>query len=417
MRSKHRVSRTLSFDQANDIAYRALSNESSISALSAEKGHSRQTIRNERDRVQAIVNQTEHREDVLFYLPVTATWLSQLVIALVFMMNASYRNITQFIKDLFDYSFNSDQISKLMKTVYRTVNGYYESEDLSAIRVASPDELYYHNKPILTGVAHESLYTYSLQKESQRDEDTWRIHLMDLKDKGFNPATFINDQANGLHSAHKKEFQGSSHLYDVFHAMDKIQKTCRYFNNRFRASISDRKEIDRREDNRDALTCALETESQYKQIKSTLNTLSSWMHHDVLMKAGADYDTRSSLYDFIVDELKVLEKRHPHRLSSLRVTLENKKSDLLKFVKEIDVHLNGLSKTSGFSVDSLWLMCELVRCDIESDKYAIKSIPLIDLLGDRFDDIESQILSILNHVHQPAPAVRILMAELEPCCV
>ena len=124
------------------------------------------------------------------------------------------------------------------------------------------------------------------------------------------------------------------------------------------------------------------------------------MHHDVLMKAGADYDTRSSLYDFIVDELKVLEKSHPHRLSSLRVTLENKKSDLLKFVKEIEVHLNGLSKTSGFSIDSLWLMCELVRCDIESDKYAIKSIPLIDLFGDRFDDIESQILSILNHVHQ-----------------
>ena len=121
-------------------------------------------------------------------MPVTATWLSQLVIALVFMMNASYRNITQFIKDLFDYSFNSDQISKLMKTVYRTVNGYHESEDLSAIRVASPDELYYHNKPILTGVAHESLYTYSLQKESQRDEDTWRIHLMDLKDKGFGVA-------------------------------------------------------------------------------------------------------------------------------------------------------------------------------------------------------------------------------------
>ena len=75
MRSKYRVSRTLSFDQANDIAYRALSQESSISALSAENGHSRQTIRNERDRVQAIVNQTKHQENVLFYLPVTVTWL------------------------------------------------------------------------------------------------------------------------------------------------------------------------------------------------------------------------------------------------------------------------------------------------------------------------------------------------------
>ena len=33
MRSKYRVSRTLSFDQANDIAYRALSQDSSISEL------------------------------------------------------------------------------------------------------------------------------------------------------------------------------------------------------------------------------------------------------------------------------------------------------------------------------------------------------------------------------------------------
>ena len=77
------------------------------------------------------------------------------------------------------------------------------------------------------------------------------------------------------------------------------------------------------------------------------------MHHDVLLKAGSDYATRSSLYDFIIDELKVLEKTHPHRISALRVTLENKKESLLRFIQEIDTGFQRLSISTGFSVDRL----------------------------------------------------------------
>ena len=287
-----------------------------------------------------------------------------------------------------------------MKTTYNKVKKIDEAEDLTPIKVGSQDELYHQNKPILTGVGNETLYTYLLQKADNRDEDTWRIHLMDLKEKGFNPDTLIDDQAKGLHSANQKEFPNSIHLYDVFHALDKLQNTCRYFKNRFRASISDRKDIEQCLDNTEALSDSLEVEHQYGRIKSTLTTLSSWMHHDVLLKAGSDYATRSSLYDFIIDELKVLEKTHPHRISALRVTLENKKESLLRFIQEIDTGFQRLSISTGFSVDRLWLMCELVRCDIDSDKYAIKSIPLIDIFGDQFDEIETKVLMILNQVHQ-----------------
>ena len=139
MNSVHRISRPLTFHQANVIAYRALSKEASVSALAREHNTSRQTVRKERNRVQLIVDQTEHKEEILFYLPVTLKWLQQLVIALVFIMNGSYRNISQLIKELFDYSFHSDRIADVMKSVYNTVNVIDQTEDLSSIKVASQD--------------------------------------------------------------------------------------------------------------------------------------------------------------------------------------------------------------------------------------------------------------------------------------
>lgn len=400
MRSVHQPSQPLSFQQANTIAYQALSKRSSISALAREHKTSRQTIRKERNRVQQIINQTENQQTVLFYLPITLAWIHQLVLSLVFLTKGSYRNITQLIKDLFDYSFSSDKIAELMKSMYDTVEEIDKKEDLKSIQVGSQDELYHQNKPVLTGVDNKTLYTYLLKKADQRDEDTWRIHLMDLKEKGFSPDTMINDQAKGLHSANQIEFPESIHLYDVFHALDKFQKTHRFFKNRLRSSITDRKEVERYQDNEAAVADSLQVEQQYGQIKSTLSILLSWMHHDILFKAGSDYATRSSLYDFVIDELRQLENIYPHRIASLRVTLENKKASLLNFIHEIENQFFHLSKSSGFSIESLWSMCELVRCNINSDKYAIKSIRLIDIFGDQFDEIESQVLTILDQVHQ-----------------
>lgn len=400
MRSVHQVSKPLSFEQANNIAYQVLAKDASISSLAREHQTSRQTIRKERDRVQQIIDQTEDQQEILFYLPITLGWIHQLVLSLVFLMKGSYRNIHQLIKDLFDYSFSSDKIAELMKSTYSTVESIDKTEDLTPIQVGSQDELYHQNKPILTGVDNQTLYTYLIQKADHRDEETWRIHLMDLKEKGFNPHTMINDQAKGLHSANQIEFPHSAHLYDVFHMLDKFQKTCRFFKNRFRSSIADRKDIECYQDNEVALADSLGVEQQYGQIKSVLSTLLSWMHHDILFKAGSDYATRSALYDFILDEMKKLEKIHPHRIGTLRVTLQNKKESLLNFIHEIEAEWIQLSKSSGFSVESFWLMCELVRCDINSDKYAIKSIPLLDIFGDQFDEMESAVLNVLNHVHQ-----------------
>ena len=67
----------------------------------------------------------------------------------------------------------------------------------------------------------------------------------------------------------------------------------------------------------------------------TIDTLISWMEHDVLNKAGSHYADREALYDFIVDEFKKIESIESHRIREVRITLENKKTSALAFVNEL----------------------------------------------------------------------------------
>jgi len=49
-------------------------------------------------------------------------------------------------------------------------------------------------------------------------------------------------------------------------------------------------------------------EAKIKHISTTIDTLVSWMEHDILNKAGPKPTTRYELFDFIVDEFKKLEE-------------------------------------------------------------------------------------------------------------
>ncbi len=50
----------------------------------------------------------------------------------------------------------------------------------------------------LEGVDIDSLYCYLLQKEEQRDGETWWYHLVNLKRHAFQPNYTVCDQGAGL---------------------------------------------------------------------------------------------------------------------------------------------------------------------------------------------------------------------------
>jgi len=142
----------------------------------------------------------------------------------------------------------------------------------------------------------------------------------------------------------------------------------------------------------DELVKTEENEKQLRYITNTLDTLVAWMRHDVLELPGEDYHTRSELYDFIVDELTALEQLHPHRIKSVRVSLENQKTSLLAVVNLLDDKFQAIASRFEISLNTVWKMCELLRCTPGSDKYAIRSVPLLLALGDEiFEKLEDAV--------------------------
>lgn len=85
----------------------------------------------------------------------------------------------------------------------------------------------------------------------------------------------------------------------------------RYFRNRLKTalterngsevkslkSIGDMKMVDR-------VLLSRKEEDRIRHISSTINTLVSWVEHDILNKAGSTPCDRRELYDFVVEEFK-----------------------------------------------------------------------------------------------------------------
>ena len=116
------------------------------------------------------------------------------------------------------------------------------------------------------------------------------------------------------------------------------------------------------------------------------------MQHDVLNKAGPTSSIRHELYDFIVEEIEKLEAIHPHRIEAIRITLKDKKDKVLAFCDVLNDKFKTIAKDQCCSVDTVWKMCELLRCDLGGETYFIRSLPLQELLGDRYDDLEDAVI-------------------------
>jgi hypothetical protein len=145
---------------------------------------------------------------VLFYLPVTAAWLNQLVLSLVLICHSSYRGVIQLLAALFDTSISLGTIHNLLVVTSNQATQINGSQDFSAIQVGLLDEIFQGNRPVLAGVDATSTYCYLLAEAEQRDETTWGVHLLDARALGLNPTYTIADTATGLRAGHR----GTSHV-------------------------------------------------------------------------------------------------------------------------------------------------------------------------------------------------------------
>ena len=390
----------------------AAASKETITGLANRNGVCRKTVRKARDKTLTAVDNafSQKQSDVLFHLPVSKKWIESLVLGLMLITRASYRSIKTLLNDIFDSPISLGKIHNIFRAAADTASEINNSIDLSNIDNLCADELFHQNKPILNAIDAYSYYCCILSINDHRDGDTWGVHLLDAKDQGLNPRVIISDQADGLVSAQELVFPGIVHRYDNFHLSRMLMDLRRFYRNRFQSSITDRKHIERRIENRlavdpNALLGAVALEQKLRHISTTIDQLISWLEHDILNKAGLQHQDREMLYDFILEEFRKLEQIETHRISSACTTLENKKISSLSYVKELEERFIWIAQQHNIPVDWVWEMAQLQRCDYLGDTYAIRMLPLCKMLGNQFDELEDDVLIALDATERTSSAV------------
>jgi len=163
-------------------------------------------------------------DDVLFHLPVTKSWLYQLMLGLVLICHSSHRNVVELFRDLFDTPVSVGTVHNRLQSTAERAAEINQNQDLSGIEVGLQDEISRANKPVLVGVDAASTYCYLLKSVAHRDEDTWGCHLLDVMEQGFDPDYTIADGGSGLRAGQKAVLPETACHGDVFHIQQQFEQ-------------------------------------------------------------------------------------------------------------------------------------------------------------------------------------------------
>ena len=410
------------------LALEALKQSKPITALSHTYNVSRKFIHQQKTKAVNAVNRIFSEpinvlddEKILFSIPVTKSWLKQTVVCLALHCRGSFRGIQKTILDLMDFPLSLGTIENYYSESIESSQKINNSENLSDINLGAHDEMFDNNDPILTGIDINSLYCYLASKESHRDADTWAIKLMELQDRNFDPERIIADDGQGLRAGHQVVFPGVPCDGDVFHMIKKLMEMRLFFRNRLKGSITDRvnleEQIYKSPEKLNLLIEMIEREKIMRYLSCTIDTLVNWMQFDILEKAGSDIKERQILYDFVVTELMKLEEIQAHRIKEVRVALQNQRDQLLSFVSVLDKKFEEIAGTYTISINTVWAMCELLRCKIGGDKYAIRSLPLQDFLDGKYDAVEDAVIVALSETERTSCMIENLHSRIKPYCL
>ena len=413
-------------EQRKQLALKIIRNEKPVSQLANEQKVSRKFLYEQKLKaisgIEQAFNNKERDEKVLFYIPVTMTWVRTFVLALILHCRSSFRGVTKVFKDVIGKTISEGNIYNIIQDATAKAKIINADQELSNVKHGALDEVFHGNKPVLTGVDTKSLYCYLLSPEDHRDADTWAIHLLYLADQGFDPDYTIADFSGGIREGQKIACPGTPCHGDVFHISQRLQKLKLYFANRAKSRLSYLKKMEskmekaRKQGNArklaKILSIARKEESKYRALSKDINVLVSWMEHDVLETAGSDPDSRRDLYDFIVQEIKALEIIHPHRIRAVRITLENHRDNVLAFVDVLNIQFEKLSQKYDAPLYLLWELCELQRYSPDGPVYHEKAGRLRKILKHKFFNLQNAVIKVMNHTPKASSSVENLHSRL-----
>ncbi|MGA7933496.1 MAG: hypothetical protein WCA35_08105, partial [Kovacikia sp.] len=317
------VAASLPPDIRKVIAIQALSKSEPVRHLSAKYQVSRKFVYQQGHKAQHALDESfapsPEDQEVLFYLPITKTWLFQLILGLVLFCHSSYRGVVELFRDLFDLPISIGTIHNRLQSaaVSAAVSAakINQAQDLSRIKVGLHDEIFQGSQPVLAGVDAASTYCYLLEQVEHRDEENWGWHLLDALEQGFNPDYTIADGGTALRAGQKAVLPETPCHGDVFHIQQQFETVANSLNRQAMGATTRRQDLEQEmvvakqkaQGHRVSkkLTQARQRESTAIALARDVKTLLQWLTHDVLELALVALAERQELYDFAVAQLQL----------------------------------------------------------------------------------------------------------------
>lgn len=412
--------------ERQSLAEQALSGTASISKLAKDNKTSRQFIYKQKAKAQCSIDQAFSEgdpSDVLFTIPVTRAWLTQVVLVLVLVCHAPFRGVIVFFRDVFDHNISLGRIHTIVQEAISNAQDLQKEEDLSPIIAGANDEIFQGNQPVLAGVCLDSTYTYLLEKSDHRDATTWGVHLLDCADKGFAPDYTIGDGGTGLRAGQREALPAIPCNGDVFHIEMEIGKVMRKLENQAYRSIKAVDQLNKallkqEKTSTEAfeitrqLETALKKEQEAIERYDDFHLIQQWMQCDVLALNGLDQETRHECYDDAVAALQRLETTASYTIRPIRVALQKQKPDVLGFALRLDDDLWGIALEQKQSIDLIRSVATLQGQSRGKSTYWKRYAALQSALGQAFLTVMEAVAQWRKGFHRASSLVENLNSRL-----
>ncbi len=409
------------------IAIQALSKSEPISHIAAELQVSRKFVYQQAHKAQEVLDEsfapTSDESEVLFHLPITKSWLFQLILGLVLICHCSYRGVKELLRDLFDLPVSIGTIHNRLQSAAAIATDINQAQDLSGIEVGLQDEIFQGSQPVLAGVDAASTYCYLLQGVERRDEDSWGWYLLEAMEQGFNPKYTVADGGQALRAGQKAVMPETHCHGDVFHIQQQFSGVANSLSRQAQGATSCRCKLEQKIEKarlkqqvtrsmRSRLVHAKRRERKLVSLAKDLKTLSQWMSHDVLELAGPPLEVRQELFDFIVSELQKLEcQQHPN-IRKLRKALNNQRQELLAFAGILDRKLAEIARDFDMPLKSVREVCLLYRKQPTSQAYWEQWNELHRQLSHQFHPLMEAVGEALSQTPRASSLVENLNSRL-----
>jgi len=409
-----------------NIALQAIRRKQTISEISKHFNCSRTTVYKQQDKALDAANKVFEQDDeeVLFYIPVTKSFIEQAVVSLRLVCESSYRNIQFYIQAMYNYHVSLGAVFNILDNTAEKAIPINQSYNLSLIKDSASDELFHWGSPILATVDIPSRFCALLVKEDCRDYETWGVHLLDLIEQGFGPNISIIDSAKGLIKGFEEVLPKTVIRHDHFHIIMDVKDCGKFLSNKEASSLTAALMLLKRADKArnkekkqtltDAWNAALIELSLLEETRKMFKLLSSWLQYDVLQLAGLPPEARTELYDFIVTEMEALALKHPHRIDAIVSSLKYQRVALLDVSHALNKQFDGLASKYLVPIETIWAICYATRYDIDSIKGHEASCELESLLGLQYEEIEDAVLHILETTHRCSSMIENFNSRLRP---